>query len=150
MPLSDEVIIAEAIRMVNEGVCVTFPVKGRSMLPFIVGGRESLILEKPVDIKVGDVVLAFVDGRRHVVHRVARLKGTDVTLMGDGNLGAVERCELSDIRALATYVVSPTGKRHYLYTPARKLAARLWNVALPIRRYLLKIYLVVESLGKKD
>ena len=35
---SDESIMQEAIRLVGEGVSVTFPVNGRSMLPFIVGG----------------------------------------------------------------------------------------------------------------
>ena len=52
---SDALIMAEAIRLVGEGVSVTFPVNGRSMLPFIVGGRDSVILEKPVDLRVGDV-----------------------------------------------------------------------------------------------
>ena len=38
--MTDDVIIKEAVRLVQDGVSVTFPVKGRSMLPFIFGGRE--------------------------------------------------------------------------------------------------------------
>ena len=34
---SDALIMAEAIRLVGEGVSVSFPVNGCSMLPFIVG-----------------------------------------------------------------------------------------------------------------
>ena len=46
--MSDKDIIEEAIRLVDEGLCVTLPVNGRSMLPFIIGGRESVILQKAV------------------------------------------------------------------------------------------------------
>ena len=58
--MTDEVILQEAIRLVEDGVNVTLPVKGYSMLPFIIGSRESVILDKPVAPKVGDVVLAWV------------------------------------------------------------------------------------------
>jgi hypothetical protein len=44
---NDDYILKEAIRLVEEGVCVTLPVDGRSMLPFIIGGQESVILQKP-------------------------------------------------------------------------------------------------------
>ena len=48
--MTDDVIIKEAVRLVQDGVSVTFPVKGRSMLPFIFGGRDSVILQKPKKI----------------------------------------------------------------------------------------------------
>ena len=54
--VSDNEIIRNAIALVNEGMRVTFPVKGYSMLPFIIGGKESVDLVKPDVPKVGDVV----------------------------------------------------------------------------------------------
>ena len=68
--MTDNEIIDEAIRLVREGVSVTLPVNGNSMLPFIIGGKESVILQGPGLIDVGDVVLAWVDGCRYVVHRI--------------------------------------------------------------------------------
>lgn len=68
--MTDNRNIEEAIRQAREGVRVTFPVKGQSMLPFIIGGKESVILRRPGVIGVGDVVLARVDGSRYVVHRI--------------------------------------------------------------------------------
>lgn len=140
MEISDEIIIQEAIRLVNEGVSVTFPVKGSSMLPFIIGGRESVILQKPKDIKVGQVVLAWVDDTRYVVHRIICIEGEQVILMGDGNIRGTEHCSLNDIKALATHVVDANGKAHELYNRWRTRAARLWFYLLPIRRYILGIY----------
>ena len=107
---SDESIMQEAIRLVGEGVSVTFPVNGRSMLPFIVGGEDSVVLVKPETLKVGDVVLAQVEGGRYVVHRIVCLDGDAVTLMGDGNLAGREHCRLADVRARATHVVRKGGK----------------------------------------
>ena len=152
--MTDKEIINEAIRLVEEGVSVTLPVNGRSMLPFIIGGRESVILQQPpkqgetrqdtAQLKLGDVVLARVEGSRYVVHRIIRIDGDRVTLMGDGNLVGTEHCRLSDIKAIATHVVGSDEQPHDLYTSRRMLGVRLWWWLLPIRRYLLAIYRKVK------
>ena len=148
--MTDNEIINEAIRLVEAGVSVTLPVNGRSMLPFIIGGRESVILQQPPkqgetrqdapQLKLGDVVLAWVEGSCYVVHRIIRIDGDRVTLMGDGNLVGTEHCRLSDIKAIATHVVGSDEQPHDLYTSRRMLGVRLWWWLLPIRRYLLAIY----------
>ena len=138
--MTDNEIIDEAIRLVREGVSVTLPVNGNSMLPFIIGGKESVILQRHGQTAVGDVVLAWVDGKRYVIHRVIRIDGNLVTLMGDGNLIGTEHCSLSDIKAMATHVVDEQEHIYYLYNKWRKHAARMWFWLRPIRRYLLAIY----------
>ena len=137
---NDHYIIEEAIRLVKDGVSVTLPVNGNSMLPFIIGGKDSVILQRPGLIDVGDVVLAWVDGNRYVIHRIIRIEGAQLTLMGDGNLVGTERCQPSDIRAKVTHVVDAKGRRHYLYNRWRRFGARLWFHLRPIRRYILAIY----------
>ena len=137
--MTDNDIIEEAIRLVKEDVNVTLPVKGRSMLPFIIGGKESVILHRPGLIDVGDVVLAWVDGCRYVVHRIIHIDGDRITLMGDGNL-TTEHCALGDIKARVTHVVDAKDKTHYLYNRWRMLGAKVWYWLRPIRRYLLAIY----------
>ena len=139
--MNDNEIIEEAVRLAREGVRVTFPVKGQSMLPFIIGGKESVILRGPGGlVDVGDVVLAWVDGNRYVVHRIIRIDGNRVTLMGDGNVACTEHCMLNDIKARVTHVVSADNKERDLHNRWRMLAARLWYWLRPIRRYLLAIY----------
>ena len=137
--MTDNEIIEEACRLVREGVNVTLPVKGLSMQPFIIGGKESVILHAPGLIDVGDVVLAWVDGNRYVVHRIITLDYDRVTLMGDGNL-TTEHCALGDIKARVTHVVSADNKKRDLYSRWRVRAAKLWYWLRPIRRYLLAIY----------
>lgn len=143
--MRDEQIIEEAVRLVSEGVCVTLPVEGRSMLPFIIGGKESVILQKPQMLIPGHVVLAWVNDDHYVVHRIIRIKDNDITLMGDGNIKGTEHCIKGDIKALVTHVVDAKGKQHAIYTPWRKSAARLWWYLRPIRRYLLFVYRLVKN-----
>ena len=138
--ITDEQIIEEAIRLVEDDVSVTLPVNGNSMLPFIIGGKESVILQKPEQLKVGDVVLAWADGYRYVVHRIIRIEGNHVILMGDGNLLGTENCTLNDIKAIATHIVDNKERTHYLYNRWRKSAAKMWFWLRPMRRYLLAIY----------
>ena len=138
--MTDHEIIEEAILLVDEGVSVTLPVNGNSMLPFIIGGKESVILQQPELPKVGGVVLAWADGYRYVVHRIVRIDGERVTLMGDGNLMGTEHCLIGDIKARVTHVVDAKKRTHYLYKGWRKLAAKVWYWLRPVRRYLLAIY----------
>ena len=137
--ITDEQIIEEAIRLVDEGISVTLPVNGYSMLPFIIGAKESVVLQKPDKLKVGDIVLAWADNSRYVVHRIILFDGSNVILMGDGNLVGTERCTVQDVKAKATHVVGANEQMHYLYTPWRCSAARLWWHLRPVRRYLLAI-----------
>ncbi|WP_290765128.1 S24/S26 family peptidase [Fibrobacter sp. UBA4297] len=147
---SDALIMAEAVRLVGEGVSVTFPVNGCSMLPFIVGGCDSVILEKPENLRVGDVVLAHAipdnvallenAEKRYVIHRIVALSGENVVLMGDGNLVQREYCKRSEVCAKVVCVVKPNGKKCLQGTFAERSAAKIWYILLPLRRYLLWFY----------
>ena len=145
--ITDAVILDEAVRLVSDGVSVTLPVNGRSMLPFIIGGKESVILQKPEAVEVGDVVLAWVEDCRWVVHRIIGINGDRVVLMGDGNIVGVEHCTVSDVKARVTHVVDVKGKQHDLYNRWRTLGAKVWWRLRPIRRYLLFIYRKYKSIG---
>lgn len=133
-------VIHEVIRLLESCPAVVLPVKGNSMHPFIIGSRESVELVKTAAPRVGDVVLAWVNGTRYVVHRITHIDGDNVTLMGDGNVAGEEQCRLRDVAARADYVVDAKGQRHYLYTRRRVWASRLWWRLKPLRRIILAVY----------
>lgn len=133
-------ILRDLIKLVNEGHRVTLPVKGNSMLPFIIGDKESVELVKPKTVAVGDVVLAWINDSRYVIHRVIQVNGEHVQLMGDGNLTNDEYCLTDDVKARAEYVIGQNGKKHYLYSKRRMQASHLWWKIKPLRRYILAIY----------
>ena len=141
--LKDNKIIQEAVKLVEEGICVTLPVDGRSMLPFIIGGEDSVLLEKPQKSEIGDVVLAWVEQCRFVVHRIIAINGDEVTLMGDGNIRGVEQCRLNDIKASVTHVVDKKGKRRNIKDRKHRCGSYIWRKLRPVRRYLLAIYKII-------
>jgi hypothetical protein len=139
-PISDEQIISDAVRLVSEGLAVTLLVKGRSMLPFILGGQDSAVLTRPGELRPGDVVLARIDGRRYVLHRIIEVTADRIVLMGDGNIRGQEICRPEDVLARADEIVAADGTHRRLDTPKALRRARLWRRLLPVRRWLLAIY----------
>jgi len=134
-------IVPAAIMFVEEGREVILPVNGTSMLPFIVGGKDSVVLYKPGTLRKGDIVLAYTQEKGYVIHRIDSVGGDGVyALLGDGNLAQREHCNLPDIKAVATHVVKPDGKRKPLNEGWLRFAGRVWRLLLPVRRYLLWIY----------
>lgn len=131
--------IAAVAALIKEGRHVVLPVKGNSMLPFIIGGRESVELIPPPPAQVGDVVLAWVDGTHYVVHRVIGIspKG-DISLMGDGNIRGVEHCTQKDIVGKAICVVGADERKRSL--PNDSWQWKLWNRLRPVRRWILAVY----------
>ena len=138
--VSDEQIITDAVRLVDEGLAVTMLVKGHSMLPFILGGLESVVLTKPGTVKPGDVVLARLGNGHFVLHRVMEVSPERIVLMGDGNLRGREACRPQDVLARADEVVGEDGRHRRLDSPKMLRRARTWRRLLPVRRWILAVY----------
>lgn len=130
--LPKDVLLDEVAHLLSEGRDVTMVPKGVSMLPFIRGDKDSVVLRKKNVVRVGDIVLARFDGK-YVMHRVVAVEGNSVTLMGDGNLQGVELGDRSEVCGTVVEIVSPKGRRR------KPTKGKLWRRLLPIRRYLLKI-----------
>ena len=97
LQLSNDKLLPEVVRLLNEGHTVTLRLRGYSMRPFLEDGRDKALLTKPSVVKVGDPVLAEISKGRYVLHRVVAIDNNKVTLRGDGNLG-IEKCTINDIK----------------------------------------------------
>ena len=132
------ILLAEVGTLLEEGRDVSLTPLGRSMLPFIVGGKDTVTLRKLATIQVGDIVLAHLADTRYVLHRVISTDGDIITLMGDGNIIGTERCHKSDI--LGT-VIAINGKK-----PTKGV---IWAKLKPIRRYLLAFYRLIRRIIRR-
>ncbi len=136
----NEDFLPEVLRLVNEGHTVTLPLRGVSMRPFLEDGRDKALLTKARKPKIGDPVLAIIDKRYYVLHRVVSIEGDKVTLLGDGNL-TPERCTMSDIVASVVGFYRK-GSRQLDSVEGRKWKTYSWIWARlrPVRRWLLAFY----------
>lgn len=132
-------LIPEIGKLIQEGTDVVFRPKGMSMLPFIRGGRDSVVLRKTDGLKAGDIVLAEVGKGTYVLHRIESIVGNVIILMGDGNLAGRERCTADQVIAVAIRILKDE-KEIDCRSAGYLRRARLWRRLLPVRRYLLAIY----------
>lgn len=130
--LPNAVLMEEAAALLDEGREVCFVPKGSSMLPFIRGDRDSVVLRKFPSVEKGDMVLARLQGR-YVLHRVVRVQPEGLTLMGDGNIVGQEHCQPQDVLGTVVYIVR-NGKA---VKPGKGV---LWRLLRPLRRYILAVY----------
>lgn len=138
--LPNELLLGEVARLVSEGEKVTLMTKGVSMLPFIVGGKDSVILEKPSELEVGMIALAEIHKGVYVLHRIISIEGDKVTLMGDGNIRGCEFCRVDNIAAVASFILKKNGKSIDCSSRRHQRQARIWKRLLPVRRWILAVY----------
>ncbi len=138
--LPNEIIIGEVKKLVDEGKEVTLRVKGNSMLPFIRGDKDSVVLRK-VDspLRRWDIILARDVDDRLLIHRIVALTPETVVMMGDGNLSYTEECLRTNVIARVEQICKDE-KRIDCYTQLMLTKAIWWHRLLPIRRYLLSLY----------
>lgn len=136
--IANDVLIPEIARLVKKGEKVKFVPKGTSMLPFIRGGKDSVVLQWADSFREGDIVLAKI-GAIFVLHRIVGIDGDSVILMGDGNLVGTEKCLKSDIMAVAAKIVR-NGREIDCHSRKHLAMAWMWKKMMPARRYLLAVY----------
>ncbi|MBR1514971.1 MAG: S24/S26 family peptidase [Bacteroidales bacterium] len=130
--MMDEVVSNEMVQYLREGKTIQLAPQGNSMLPFIRGGQDKVLVRHEDKIKVGDIVLAFYRGK-WILHRVYDKDTRRITLMGDGNVRGVELVQEADIYGTVKAIISPSGR---IRKPHR---AWLWRNTLADRRIMLKI-----------
>ena len=139
--VSTDLLIPSVLEFIAEGHTVTLPLRGWSMRPFLEHERDKAILSRVDNLAVGDIVLAEVAKDRYVLHRLVRIDGNQLTLLGDGNMKP-EHCLRQDVRAKATGFLRKG--REKVDRPEQmkwRLYAAYWmRQPLFVRRCLLAIY----------
>ncbi len=144
MIIDNDTFFAGVLPLLDQGKRVTIPVKGFSMLPFIRGGKDLVVLEKAgADLKTDDIVLFHLgpqEGGRYVMHRILSIDGDAVDIMGDGVLKAHEHVRRNQILAKAVEILRGGKHRVDPYAPGQLRLVHFWQGLLPVRRYILFIY----------
>lgn len=139
LELRNDIFFAEVELMISEGQSVTIPVKGFSMRPMMRSEKERVILTAHSDnnIKQGAVML-FRHNGQHIMHRIVKIEGRNITFAGDGNYNKTEQATKEDIVAKVTTIIRPSGRAISLDSLRWKIYSTLW-LALPkiVRRFIL-------------
>lgn len=136
----NEVFLPYVVSLLDGKKTVTIPLKGISMRPFLEDKRDAALITKPGEVKEWDPVLAEIEPGHFVLHRILKISGEDVTLLGDGNLRC-EYCKKADIRA-AVVGFYRKGRKKLDRTDGWKWRTYswIWMHLLPVRRYFLSAH----------
>ena len=137
--IDNDILFPEIVGLLKEGHTVTLQAKGGSMFPFIVEGRDKVVLQKANRYRKSDIVLACLPEKGYVLHRIYRLSAGTIHLMGDGNLYATECCQWNNIQGKVIQIIR-NGKTVDCDAARERWRARLWQWLLPLRRIILGIY----------
>ena len=137
---ANEILFEEVERHIAAGEHVLLRLQGDSMLPMMRSGRDVVELG-PVaegDLRRGVAVLYRRDGR-HILHRIVKVEGSALTLMGDGNLNP-EYVAAGDVVAVMRSLRRPGGRVVSTSSWSWRLRSRVWMFLHPVRRYILGVY----------
>ena len=144
MIIDNDTFFADVLLMLDEGKRVTIPVKGLSMLPFIRGGKDLVVLEKAGEVlEADDIVLFHVgprEGGRYVMHRILSMDGDAVDIQGDGVPETHEHVRRNQVIAKAVEILRGGKRRVDPYSPGQRRLVHFWQWLRPVRRYILFIY----------
>lgn len=139
--IPNHILLPEVERLLREGRRVTLRTRGHSMLPFIVGGRDSVVLRPPTfPLQPGRIVLAHIGNGQYVLHRIMQADINHITLMGDGNLHGQETCCPNDVCGEVELILRPGHQPVNPYNTRWKQASAWWQKLRPMRRLILAIY----------
>ena len=144
MIIDNDTFFADVRRLLDQGTRVTIPVKGLSMLPFIRGGKDLVVLEKAGgNLQRDDIVLFHVgprEGGRYVMHRILTMDGDVVDIQGDGVPKTHELVRRNQVIAKAVEILRGGKRRVDPYSPGQRRLVHFWQWLRPVRRYILFIY----------
>lgn len=115
--------------VLEAGGCFRLWPRGRSMLPLLREGQDSVLLVSPTDIALYDIVLLRDADGRFLLHRVVALNEESVTLRGD----ALTTCEGPFPREAILARVDRIFREEQAYAPASPAMRRLYRRAAALR-----------------
>ena len=143
--LQNNLFFAEVKKLLQDQKSVRIRVRGSSMLPFI-RHNDAALLVPPTSRKIrkGSVVIALTDELGYVMHRICKIEGEHITLLGDGNTNQYEHSDLDRIIAVA--VRYDRGRFSYSTESwFMRIVGLLWMKMHPWRKNLVSVLWRVKT-----
>ena len=131
-------ILPEINKTFDEGKYFSFMPNGISMLPTIVGGRDTVTIKKPIDKpKKFDIILYRRKSGQFVLHRIIDLDGENFILCGDNEIYPEKNVAPEQLIGIVTHYtrkgkVIESGSRKFISDAKKRVYSR------PIRQFIFR------------
>lgn len=136
--LPNEIMLGEVSRMLADGKEVVIMTKGFSMLPFIKGDYDSVVLVRKDVLRPGEIALGEVAKGVYVLHRIRKVLPGGIIMKGDGNLRGTEKCRTANVCGVVKEIQKASGRRVDPNSPVNRFLWRCWAATPTLgRRFIL-------------
>lgn len=127
-------------QLLIEGNTIQIKLKGHSMYPLFVQGRDDVIVAPadPKKLKRGDVVLYRRDKSILVLHRIWKRKGDGFYLVGDNEKTVEGPLRPDQMKGVMIGGVRK-GRKFSVKNPMYRLLSGIWLVMRPVRPVVAKV-----------
>lgn len=134
--------LPKVVALTKMGKNVRISLKGFSMNPYLVGGRDNALLAKPTGReKEGDIVLVQLSPGHYALHRLLWINDNKARTIGDGNLMPDPIIDISQIEAIAIgFYRKGSDELESVTSWKFRTYSVIWTKLRPIRRWLLAFY----------
>lgn len=148
--VSPEELMPEYIELINTGAVLPITVSGGSMLPFLAPDRDTVFI-KAVDtpLKSGDILFYQRKNGRYVLHRLYKIDGDKLWLVGDAQDELEGPLDKECVFAIVSHAVRK-GKTEKPGTFWWDFFSKTWPKMLGYRKKAIKCYQAAKKLFKKD
>lgn len=134
--------------IIKNGQTAKIKVSGTSMYPLVQHRRDSVVLKRAGELKMGDVPLFKRADGHYVLHRIVKIKDGNFGTMGDFETEVEYPVMKTSIVAVAEGFYR---KGRYISCESLwyKIYWRVWNVLRPVRPLMIKIIRLIGKTRKK-
>lgn len=134
-----EQIMEPLLGLLEETETVPLVITGSSMTPFLVHGRDTVYLSRPEEpFRRGDMLLYRRNSGAYVLHRVYRVEGERLTMVGDAQTVLEPGIRREQILARVS-AVRRKGKRLQSGSFWWEFFEKIWIRLVPVRPLLWRI-----------
>lgn len=126
--------------LLKEGHTFRFSPQGSSMFPFIMPGRDSVLVGRadPGSLKRGDIVLYERPDRSLIVHRICRKRKGSFYIIGDNEIDLEGPVYPEQIKAVAVEIYR-NGREISCDDLRYRILSEIWLWLRPLRPLIVKI-----------
>ena len=143
--IDNQILFSEIEKMLAEGRQASFTVMGNSMYPFLVSGRDSVIVEDigTGKLRVGDILLIKPLPNRYMLHRVTQLAEDGFETTGDRNSFRDGLFPYERIVGRVSVIIRKN-KTIPCSNPWYRFLSGLWSLLFPFRENLIRAWGIIR------
>ena len=132
----------------ENGGKVTIPITGTSMLPLLVQGRDSVVIEQSSEININDIIFYRRDNGAFVLHRIIGTDENGYVLCGDNQW--VKEYGIKDHNIIGVVTeIHRDGKTIEINDKKYVKYYKRWLRLFPIRKPLIRVLAILRAIKRK-